>query len=240
MLEQQEVTRGGAAGALGDSKVRERAGRPRGAGGPVFDLVAAKLHLPPIRTGTVRRSSLIEWLARGDHRPIVSLAAPAGYGKTTVLAQWAGRNGEAFAWVSVEEADNDPKLLLPYIAEALDAVEPVGERVFEALASPGSSVPGSVVPRLGRAFSSMTSPVVLVLDDVHVLRNSECRAALSVLADHVPGGSRLVLAGRAEPPLRMVRLRAAGKVTEIGAGDLALTRDDAATLLRAADVVLSE
>jgi LuxR family maltose regulon positive regulatory protein len=126
---------------LGDSEVRERAGRPRGAGGPAFDLVAAKLHRPLIRPGTVRRSLLIERLARGDHRPIVSVAAPAGYGKTTVLAQWAGHNGQAFAWVSVDEADNDPKLLLTYVAEALDRVEPIGERVFEALASPGLRCP---------------------------------------------------------------------------------------------------
>ena len=97
--------------------------------------------------------------------------------------------------MSVDEGDNDPKILLAYVAEALDAVEPVGKLVFDALASPASSVPGSVVPRLGNAFSSMTSPVVLVLDDVHALHNSECRAALSVLADHVPDGSRLVLAG---------------------------------------------
>ena len=90
--------------------------------------------------------------------------------------------------MSVDEGDNDAKVLLRYVAEALDAVEPIDARVFDALASPGSSVPGSVVPRLGSAFSSMTSPVVLVLDDVHLLRNSECRAALSVLADHVPGG----------------------------------------------------
>jgi LuxR family transcriptional regulator, maltose regulon positive regulatory protein len=97
--------------------------------------------------------------------------------------------------VSVDEADNDPKVLLTYVAEALDAVEPVGRRVFDALASPASSVPGSVVPRLGSAFASMTAPVVLVLDDVHLLRNSEGRAALSVLADHVPAGSRLAFAG---------------------------------------------
>ena len=151
------------------------------------------------------------------------MVAPAGYGKTTLLSQWAEGNGQAFAWVSVDEADNDPKVLLSYVAEALDAVEPIDERVFDALASPASSVPGSVVPRLGSAFSSMTSPVVLVLDDVHVLHNSECRAALSVLADHVPGGSRLVLAGRAEPPLRIARLRAEGKILEIGPDDLSLT-----------------
>ena len=180
---------------MGESDVRQRAGRAQRAGGSAFDLVASKLRRPLIRPGTVRRSSLIERLARGDPRPIVSVVAPAGYGKTTLLSQWAERNGQAFAWVSVDEADNDPKVLLSYVAEALDAVEPIDERVFDALASPASSVPGSVVPRLGSAFSSMTSPVVLVLDDVHVLHNSECRAALSVLADHVPGGSRLVLAG---------------------------------------------
>ncbi|MGH3185631.1 MAG: hypothetical protein ACRDOE_27525, partial [Streptosporangiaceae bacterium] len=168
------------------------------------------------------------------------MVAPPGYGKTTLLSQWAERNGQAFAWVSVDERDNDPKVLLTYVAEALDAVEPVGGRVFDALASPVSSVPGSVVPRLGAAFWSMTAPVVLVLDDVHVLHNSECRAALSVLADHVPGGSRLVLAGRDEPPLRIARLRAEGRMLEIGPGDLSLTRQEAASLLREAEVTLGE
>ena len=173
---------------MSDNDVREEPGRSHRAGGPVSDLFAAKLLRPLLRPGTVRRSLLIERLARGDPRPVVSVVAPAGYGKTTLLSQWAERNGQAFAWVSVDEADNDPKALLTYVAEALDAVEPIGGRVFDALASPGSSVPGSVVPRLGSAFSSMSSPVVLVLDDLHALHNQECLAALSVLADHVPGG----------------------------------------------------
>jgi LuxR family maltose regulon positive regulatory protein len=222
------------------SDVREQAGRSRRASGSAFDLFASKLRHPLMRPGTVRRSRLIERLARGDPRPIVSVVAPAGYGKTTLLSQWAERNGQAFAWVSVDEADNDPKVLLAYVAEALDAVEPIDRRVFGALASPVSSVPGSVVPRLGSAFSSMAAPVALVLDDVHALHNSECRAAVSVLADHVPGGSRLVLAGRADPPLRVARLRAEGKILEIGPGDLSLTRGEASLLLRNADVVLGE
>jgi len=96
------------------------------------------------------------------------------------------------------------------------------------------------VPRLGRAFASMTSPVALVLDDAHLLRNSECRAALSVLADHVPEGSRLALSGRAEPPLRVARLRAEGKITEIGPDDLSLSRDEASLLLRAAEMTLGD
>ena len=203
-------------------------------------LVVSKLRGPPIRPGTVRRSRLIARLARGDRCPIVSVAAPAGYGKTTLLSQWAESNGQAFAWVSVDEADNDPKVLLSYIAEALDAIEPIGERVFDALAAAASSVPGSVVPRLASAFSSMISPIVLVLDDVHLLRNSECRAALSVLADHVPDGSRLALAGRAGPPLRIARLRAEGKILEIGPNDLAFACEEASSLLREADVALGD
>src|SRR5215471_13136414 len=211
--------RGGPWG-MSDTDTRRQDGRPRRAEGPSFDLVVSRLRRPLVRPGTVHRSSLIERLARADRHPIVSVVAPAGYGKTTLLSQWAEANGQAFAWVSVEEPDNDPKVLLTYVAEALDEVEPVGERVFAALASPVSSVPGSVVPRLGSAFSAMIAPVVLV--------------------DHVPGGSRLVLAGRDEPPLRIARLRAEGRILEIGPGDLSLTVGEAASLLRGAGVVLGE
>jgi LuxR family transcriptional regulator, maltose regulon positive regulatory protein len=104
--------------------------------------------------------------------------------------------------VSLDEGDNDPKVLLAYVAAALDAVEPVGQRVFDALASPMSSV--------------------------------------SVLADHVPGGSRLVVVGRDEPPLQTARLRAQGRILEIGPGDLSLTREEASSLLGAAEVALGE
>ena len=218
--------------------IPQKESRPRPAGGPVLDLVASKLLRPLIRPGTVDRSSLIERLAHGDPRPVISVVAPAGYGKTTLLSQWAERQCGAFAWVSVDEGDNDPKVLLTYVAEALDAVEPISGRVFDALASSESSVPGSVIPRLASAFRSMSSPVALVLDDVHLLHNFECRAAVSVLADHVPGGSRLVLAGRAPPPLRVARLRAEGRILEIGPGDLSLTSGEASSLLRNADVVL--
>src|SRR5215470_5194026 len=222
------------------SGVRQRAGPSQGASRPVFDLATAKLLPPVVRPETICRSSLIGRLRRDDSRPIVSVVAPAGYGKTTLLSQWAEGNGRAFAWVSVDEWDNDPKVLLTYIAEALDGVEPISGRVFEALASTESSVPGSVIPRLASAFRSMSSPVALVLDDVNVLQNVECRAAVSVLADHVPRGSRLVLAGRDQLPLRVARLRAEGRILEVGPGDLALTVQEAAWLLRDAEVALGE
>jgi LuxR family transcriptional regulator, maltose regulon positive regulatory protein len=206
----------------------------------MFDLLSYKLHRVQTRPGTVRRTLLIERLARKDSGPVISVVAPAGYGKTTLLSQWAERNGQAIAWVSVDENDNDPKVLLAYVAQALDAVQPVGQRVFDALASSASSVLGSVLPRLGSAFSAMAVPVALILDDVHLLRNRDCQFTLSVLADHVPSGSRLVFAGRDRPPLPITRLRAEGRITEIGQADLALTREEAALLLRGAEVMLGE
>jgi LuxR family transcriptional regulator, maltose regulon positive regulatory protein len=220
--------------------VRQSAERPPSVGRSTVDLIVAKLLRPLVRPSTIRRASLIDRLTRDDACPIVSVVAPAGYGKTTLLAQWAEHDGQAFAWVSVDETDNDPKVLLTYVAEALNAVEPIGQRVFDALASPVSSVHGSIVPRLGAAFAAMTAPVVLVLDDVHLLYNSECRAALSLLADHVPAGSRLVMAGRNVPLLRTGRLRAEGKITEIDSSDLALDPQEADSLLRAAEVALGD
>src|SRR5262245_1954815 len=181
---------------MGDREVRDWADREQRAARPGFDHVASKLRHPQMRPGTLGRALLIERLAGDDPGPIVSVVAPAGYGKTTLLSQWAESSSQSFAWVSVDEADNDHKVLLSYVAEALDAVEPISERVFDALASPSSSVTGSVIPRICAAFWSMTSPVVLVLDDVHVLHNRECRAAVSLLAEHVPEASRVALAGR--------------------------------------------
>jgi LuxR family maltose regulon positive regulatory protein len=223
---------------LNETGLGESAGRMRHAGLLPFDLTMSKMLRPLVRQGIVRRTSLLNRLTEGDPRRIVSVVAPPGYGKTMLLSQWAESSDPAFAWLSVDERDNDPQVLFTYVAEALDAIEPVGERVFDALASPGSSVPGSVVPRLGSALASMTVPVVLVLDDVHLLRNSECRAGLSELADHVPDGSRLVLAGRAEPPLRVARLRTEGRILEIGPADLSLTCAEAAALLRGAGLEL--
>ena len=233
---------GGKGAVLGvkASGVREPPGRQQGPGRPGFDLMTSKLRRPAARPGTVPRSPLVGRLAADGSPPIVAVIAPSGYGKTTLLAQWAELDGQAFAWVSVDDRDNDPKVLLSYVAAALDAVQPVDKRVFEALASPASSVPGTVVPRLGSAFLSMTVPVVLVLDDVHLLRNTECRDALSVLADHVPPGSRLVLAGRDTPPLRVARLRTQGRILEIGSADLSMSRQEAASLLSAADVPLGD
>ena len=97
-----------------------------------------KLHPPLARPGIVPRTMLVERLLASEAAPIVCVVAPAGYGKTTLLAQWAERKGGRVTWVSVDRRDNDPVVLLTYIAVALDRVEPIDQEVLQALAAPGS------------------------------------------------------------------------------------------------------
>jgi len=188
----------------------------------------------------VSRPGLLELLRDENGPPIVTVVAPPGFGKTTLLAEWTESSGLAVAWVSVDERDNDPKVLLTYVAAALDGVEPIDSGVFDALASPGSSIAGVVTPRLGRALALMPRPVVLVLDDMHLLRSREGQAAIAMLADHLPRGSRLAIAARREPPLPIARLRAEGRILEFGPEHLSLDREQSASLLRDAGVELPD
>ncbi len=188
----------------------------------------------------VGRPQLVERLREPDGPPIVTIVAPAGYGKTTLVAEWAQANHRSFAWVSVDERDNDPKVFLTYVAASLDQVETIDPGVFDALASPESSVVGVVTPRIGRAFASMDTPVVLVLDDVHLLRNRECQAAIAVLARARAGRLRMALVARHEPHLRTARLRAEGRILELGPEDLSLDLEQSVSLLRDAGVELPE
>ena len=125
--------------------------------------------------------------------PLVLLSAGPGWGKTTLLAQWASRSRRPFAWVSVDENDNDPIVLLTYVAVALDRVSRLDPGVLEALATPGVSVEGALVPRLGSALATMSDRLVLVLDDLHRLSNSASLDAIHALMRHVPEGLQMAL-----------------------------------------------
>ena len=116
------------------------------------------------------RGEVVSLLEASRATPVVCLSAGPGWGKTTVLAQWRSRSRRPFAWVSVDEHDNDPIVLLTYVAAALDRVSPLDPSVFDALASPGVSVEATVVPRLGAALTEVSEPVVVVLDDLHAAR----------------------------------------------------------------------
>ncbi len=157
-----------------------------------FELLESKLRAPRRRRGAVQRRALIGELEEASATvPVVLLSAGPGWGKTTLLAQWSSQSARPFAWVSVDENDNDPIVLLTYVAAALDRITPLDASVFDALASPGTSVEGTVIPRLGAALAMVDEPVVLVLDDVHFIDNPPCLDAIVALIGHVPEGSQL-------------------------------------------------
>jgi LuxR family transcriptional regulator, maltose regulon positive regulatory protein len=205
-----------------------------------FDFVESKLRVPVPRPGVVSRTALVNRLRVTQSFPVATLTAPAGYGKTTLLAQWSARDKRAFAWVSIDERDNDPIVLLRHIAAALHEIEPLEEPVLDALRSPGDSMWTAVVPRLGSVLASCERPLVLVLDDAHLLRSRDSTGAVSALVDHNSGGSMLVLAGRVQPRLRIAALRAGGRLLELDVDDLALSRREARALLASTGLDLAE
>jgi LuxR family transcriptional regulator, maltose regulon positive regulatory protein len=197
-----------------------------------FELVESKLRPPSPRPGIVPRAALVDRLA-SHPAPVISVVAPAGYGKTILLAQWAERKGRRAGWVSVDRRDNDPAVLLSYIAAALDRVEPLGPQVLQTLAAPGVSVSASVLPRFAAALSAMTQPVALVLDHVEVLANVQSLDAVAEIALQLPTGSQLALGSRATPRLPVGLLRAQGRVVEVGVDELAMDRQEARASWRA-------
>ena len=203
-----------------------------------FPVLETKLVPPPPRIGLLRRNALVDRLAASSDVPVVALVAPAGYGKSTLLAQWAESDPRHFAWLSIDERDNDPSVLLAYIAFALGGTSSLGPDVAEALASPGPSVWAVAVPRLGAALAAQSPPFVLVLDDVDRLTESDPADMLVALASHLHGGSQFVLAGRTPGRLPLPRILAGGRGTLIDASDLQLSDDDARAVLLAAGVDL--
>jgi LuxR family maltose regulon positive regulatory protein len=202
--------------------------------------VESKLSPPWARPGSVSRTALVERLLAADAAPVICVTAPPGYGKTTLLAQWARRKGRRVGWLSVDRRDNDPVVLLTYLAVALDRVEPIDPEVFQTLASPNISIPATIVPRLAGALASLSQPVALVLDHMDLLRNLQCLDAVAEFALQLPKGSQLVLASRAKPPLPVGLLRAQGRMVEIGVDQLAMDQREARALLEGVGVRLAE
>jgi LuxR family maltose regulon positive regulatory protein len=205
-----------------------------------FPVLESKLAPAPGRPGLVPRGDLLDQLEASAAKPVVTVCAPAGYGKTVLAAAWAKRDSRPFVWLSIDRQDNDPAVLLTYLAVGLDRVEPIDPAVFAALASRGASITQTVVPRLGAALSSKALPMVVVLDDVHLIHDQEGLHALSVLVDHLPQGSQLAVISRDEPPLPLARWRAEGRLAELGPDELAMDPREAGNLLAAARVKLPD
>jgi LuxR family maltose regulon positive regulatory protein len=187
----------------------------------------------------VPRAALVDRLLASHAAPIISVVAPAGYGKTTLLGQWARRKGRV-AWVAVDRRDNDPTVLLTDIAAALDRIEPIDPAIFQSLAAPGDAIASTAVPRLVAAIEAMSQPVALVLDHLEFLGNVHCLDTVGELALQLPTGSQLALASRARPPLPLGLLRAQGRLLEIGVNELAMDQLEGRALLEGAGVRLAQ
>jgi LuxR family maltose regulon positive regulatory protein len=168
--------------------------------------------------------------------PLTLIAAPAGFGKTTLLAAWLTeqeQRGTAVAWLALDAADADPIRLLRYLIAALQAVLPgVGQPLLPLLSAGQLPPLATLLPLLVNDLLALPDPSILVLDDYHTIDAPAVHQALAYLLDHLPPQLHLVLATRVDPPLPLARLRARGQLTELRADDLRFSSEEAATFLR--------
>ncbi len=201
-------------------------------------LFEAKLLLPGSRPGTVRRTRLLRQLRSSRDRRVILILAPAGYGKTSLLAQWASQDTRPAAWLTADSGDNDPVVFLTYLAAAIDRQEPLDPDIFDAIASPAVSK-RTVVGRLLAAMSGPSDPILVAIDDAHRITDRGCLDVLGELITYLPAGSQVAIAAREPPALPFARWRADGSMLEIGPGDLAMDEREAAGLGRQVGLVAS-
>jgi LuxR family transcriptional regulator, maltose regulon positive regulatory protein len=202
------------------------------------EFVAAK-DRPPFGLALVRRPRLIERLLRSPPAHLVMLTAPAGYSKTTCLAEWAAAEQRPFAWLAAEPRHDDPALLVASIVERLEEIEPVDPDVLAPLASPDPNISAVVLPRLGRSLQTRAKPFVLVIDDVHAVTSPRALEVLETVLEHLPVGMQLALASRSEPRLPLGRMRAHRELVELRRADLSMTRAESGELLNKIGLELS-
>ncbi|MCD6053466.1 MAG: ATP-dependent transcriptional regulator [Rubrobacteraceae bacterium] len=199
-------------------------------------LVTTKLRVPQTRPNLVERPRLRDVLAACEGRRLTLVSAPAGFGKTTLLGEWAddlSAAGRSVAWVSLDGSDNDPVRFLAYLVGALRAVEEgVGDGILASLRSPGPPPVEAVMRILVNNLANAHREVVMVLDDYHVVDSEPVHQAVSFLLEHLPENAHLIVSSRTDPPLPLPRLRARAQMAEIRAADLRFTTDEASAFLR--------
>lgn len=201
-------------------------------------LLTTKLYVPRAHPNLVPRPRLSELLTEGMSCKLLLVSAPAGFGKTTLLSEWRMIHLDSeypLAWVSLEEADNDPTRFVSYLIAALQAIEEdVGEAILARLRSPQPPPIESVLTALVNEIATVPKDFALVLDDYHVIANEAVHDMITFLLDHLPPQVHLIISSRVDPPLPLARLRARGQMTELRAHDLRFTPEETAAFLRGA------
>lgn len=195
-----------------------------------------KLRAPMARPEAVSRPRLMGYLDQGLTRKLTLVSAPAGFGKSTLLSQWIALRALPVAWISLDEADNDPVRFLTYLVAALQSVQPgIGREILTTLQSPQPQ-PQPVEPVLTALVNQLadtSDAVVLVLDDYHLIESRPVHEAVAFLLEYLPPQAHLILSSRADPPLPLplARLRGRGQLVELRASDLRFTVGEAAEFL---------
>lgn len=210
-------------------------GQPPNAAASAVPLLETKFYIPRRGSAVVPRPRLIERIHEGARQKLTIISAPAGFGKTTLLAEWladAGAAQHVAAWVSLDPTENDATLFWAYVIRALQKAHPaVGTRALALLYASQPSSPSSVLTSLINDINAVDADFVLILDDYHVIDATPVHSALAFLLDHLPPRMHVVVASRSDPPLPLARLRARGELAELRPADLRFTPDQASTFL---------
>lgn len=217
-------------------------------------LLKTKLYIPPMRPELVSRPRLIDQLNAGYHRKLTLISAPAGFGKTTLLVEWAswlleigdwesdevgtGKShrpniqSPRVAWLSLDDADNDPARFWTYFAAALQTTaSTVGVDLQSAFQAPQPPAIESLLAAMINELAALADDLFLVLDDYHVIQSQPIHDGLGFLLDHLPPQVHLVIATRSDPPLHLARLRGRGQITELRLAELRFTAGEIAVFL---------
>ncbi|MEO0407435.1 MAG: LuxR C-terminal-related transcriptional regulator [Cyanobacteria bacterium P01_A01_bin.135] len=194
-------------------------------------LLETKLYLPKWSAGLVSRQRLIDRVPL--QRKLTLISAPAGFGKTTLLAEWVAASPmRSVAWVSLDQSDNDPAVFWTYLITALQNIQPdLGVRSLSLLRSPQPPPIESVLMALLNEVAAVEADFAVILDDYHVIETQAIHHGIGFLLSHLPPPMHLVIASRTDPPFSLARLRSRGELTELRAGDLRFTPAEAAAFL---------
>ncbi len=196
------------------------------------NLLTTKLYIPTPRQNFIQRRRILDLLDKALNHKLTLIAAPPGYGKTTLLSIWISESVLPAAWLALDSDDNDPSLFLQYLIAALQTIDPqIGYLSLAQLKSPQLAAQNDILPALINDLTQIQGDFVLILDDYQWIDQQEIHTSLDYLLDHLPPQMHLIISSRSDPPLHLSRLRTRNQLLEIRQSDLRMTQIEASEFL---------